>query len=77
MTPSPRQLDVLRYIADHLDRRGLPPTRKEIAAYLGATSTMAATTHIEALIRKGLVERHAALARGLRITALGADALAR
>lgn len=75
--PAPRQLDVLRFIADHLDREGFPPSLREITDHLGAKSTMTATTHVEALIRKGLLERRATRARALRITPLGAAALAR
>ncbi len=75
--PSARQLEVLRFIADTLDAKGFPPTLREVCVMLGASSTYAAHGHITALVRHGLLERQPASARALRVTALGADALAR
>lgn len=74
MTPSPRQLDVLRFIESYVNENAYPPSTREICLFLGASSTMAATTHVRALIEKGLLERGGG-PRTLRITQLGCLAL--
>lgn len=73
--PTPRQLEVLRYIASSLRARAIPPTIREICERFGWASTIAAVDHLAALERKGLVTRIARVARGLMISEAGAEAL--
>ena len=59
-----RQSQVLAYIREHQREHGMPPTRKEIAAFFGWSSINAAQEHINALRRKGAITtKH--LARGI------------
>jgi repressor LexA len=61
---TPRQAEVLAFILDFQREHGMPPTRKEIAAYFGWSSINAAQEHVNALRRKGAITtKH--LARGI------------
>lgn len=67
--PTARQREVLDYIGESIANRGYPPTLREIAKRMGMSSDNAARQHIEALVRKGYVERVPLKARGLRLIA--------
>lgn len=72
--PSPRQADVLRFIAGYVETHGYPPTRREIGAALGITaaaSTNAIHDHLAALERKGFVRLTPGVARGIVLSADG------
>ena len=58
-----RVLDCIRH---HFDQHGVAPTLREIAEYLGLSSHSSAQDYIEALIRKGALER-SPKHRGLRL----------
>lgn len=62
-----RQQQVLDIIKDQIDTTGYPPTRAEIAEYLGFRSANAAEEHIKALARKGAIEVVEGASRGIRI----------
>jgi repressor LexA len=66
-TLTPRQTQILELIREHLERTGLPPTRAEIAQYLGFRSINAATDHLQALARKGHIELIPGTSRGIRL----------
>lgn len=74
--PTEKQLRVLRAIADGI-RNGAAPTYREIAVAIGASSTNATTTHLQALAARDLiswpiVNMHGnSTARGVRLTAAG------
>jgi len=60
------QRRVLNCIERHVERNGVAPSLREIAEYLGLSSHSSAQDYVEALIRKGALERlpqH----RGLRL----------
>ena len=61
-----RQRLVLDFITTFAKEHGYPPTIREIGAGLGIRSTNGVSDHIEALGRKGFLERHNG-ARALRI----------
>ena len=68
MTPlTPRQREVLDLIRLSVDRRGYPPTLAELRYDLGVSSTYTVTCHLEALSRKGYIERDAGVSRGIRV----------
>jgi len=69
--PTARQVDVLRFIAQHTAEHGYPPTHREICVGIGVESTHGVAQHIEALKRKGLVSRKPLVSRGVVVTALG------
>lgn len=73
--PSPRQFDVLRFIASHIDEQGYRPTLRELCAGTGITSTNAANQHVQALVHKGLIVRRPMLTRAIVITAAGREFL--
>jgi len=57
---------VLEYIREHLEAHGHPPTLREIADSLGLSSHSSAQDYVEALVRKGALER-SPQHRGLRL----------
>ena len=63
---SPKQLKMLSFIRQQMSRSGRPPTYRDIAAHCSIT-VGTVQDHIEALIKKGFLEREAGLARGLRL----------
>lgn len=63
-----RQRAVLDYIGESIENRGYPPTLREIGKRM-MRSDNAARQHIEALVRKGYLEREPLKARGLRLIA--------
>ena len=60
------QQRVLDCIRRHIDRYGHPPTLREISETLGLSSHSSAQDYVEALVRKGAIERLPAH-RGLRL----------
>jgi len=71
---TPRQRQVLDFVTACLERRGYPPTLREIAAHLGIRGTLGAAKHLEALERKGLLRKSPGSSRGLSLTGRGAPA---
>lgn len=63
-----KQRQVLRFIEERVSETGGPPTIREIAEEIGATSTTAPRRHLEALERKGHIERRSVVARGIVLT---------
>jgi repressor LexA len=68
---TPRQRQVLDYINDHLERRGYPPTLREIAAHLGVRGTLGVSKHLAALERKGAIRKGAGSSRALTVAGRG------
>lgn len=62
-----RQEDVLKFIADYLANYEYPPSYQEIADKFGIVSKHGVVRHLEALIRKGFIEKADTTARSLRI----------
>jgi len=62
-----RQLEVLVWIKDYIAINGYPPTRSEISTGLGMKSANAAQDHLMRIERKGWIEVHDRIARGLRV----------
>ncbi len=61
-----RQQQVLDSIVSSLDRRGSPPTLREISDRIGTRGTATAIAHLEALERKGYISRRSG-ARGIML----------
>ena len=64
---TPRQQKVLNHITASLERRGYPPTLREIAAHLGINGTLGVMKHLEALARKGFIRREPGDSRGIAL----------
>lgn len=62
-----RQGQVLAYIEAEGRSTGRPPTVREIADHFGFRSPRAASDHLDALERKGWIQRDRGSARGIRI----------
>lgn len=64
---TPRQQQVFDVIRSHMEDKGCPPTRVELAKILGFRSANAAEEHIKALARKGAIEIIEGASRGIRL----------
>lgn len=64
---TPRQRQILDWIAAQGARNGAPPTRAEIAVAFGFRSANAAEEHLRALERKGAIEIAPGRSRGIRL----------
>jgi len=61
------QRKVLEFIKDHIQKRGYPPTVREVAERFRYRSPMAAKLHIDALVKKGALKKTPARSRGLEL----------
>lgn len=61
----------MRFIDRYVRDNGLPPTLREMANHLGASSSAAAVDHLESLVGKGLVRRRRHCSRGTTLTPEG------
>lgn len=52
-----RQQQILEFLVEAVEERGLPPTLREIADRFGIRSTHGVARHLEALERKGFIRR--------------------
>jgi repressor LexA len=66
-----RQRRVLEVIRDALDRRGYPPTMREIGKAAGLASPSSVSHQLHALEAKGFIRRDANLPRALEVLAPG------
>ena len=64
---SPKQLKVLEFIRRFAEKRGLPPTRGEIAEGLGLKNRQGIDQHLRALESKGDIELVPGISRGIRL----------
>lgn len=63
-----QQQNVLQFIQDFSERRGYPPTLREIGEAIGLTNVNAVRGHVEALERKGHITRTPDKARSIQLT---------
>jgi repressor LexA len=61
-----RQKAVLDFIGRSIERRGYPPTLREIGEHMGIRSTNGVNDHLKALEKKGYLEREDLKSRALR-----------
>lgn len=62
-----RQREIYEFIRDEILRRGCPPTYREIGEHFGIRSTNGVKRSIDALYKKGYLERRPMLSRGLEL----------
>lgn len=72
---SSKQLQILRYIYDTVEKRGFPPTVREICQGVQLSSTSTVHGHLSRLERKGLIVKDATKPRALEITEEGKKAI--
>src|SRR5215831_7263464 len=61
-----RQKAVLDFISRSIERRGYPPTLREIGEHMGIRSTNGVNDHLKALEKKGWLAREDLKSRALR-----------
>jgi repressor LexA len=66
-----RQKAVLDFISRSIEKRGYPPTLREIGEHMGIRSTNGVNDHLKALEKKGYLEREDLKSRALRPIAPG------
>lgn len=62
-----RQQQVLDYISSYLNEHGSPPTLREISSYISTKGTATAMVHLDALERKGFIQRRSG-SRGISLS---------
>lgn len=60
-----RQQDIVDYLRDYQHKTGVMPSTREIQHYFGFASQTAAMSHLRALERKGVIQRHQGKARAV------------
>lgn len=63
-----RQQQVLDFISSYLDTHGCPPTLREISEHIQAKGTVTAIRHLDALERKGYIQRRTGSSRSITLT---------
>jgi repressor LexA len=61
-----RQREILDFISTSIDRRGYPPTLREIGEHFGIRSTNGVSDHLKALEKKGFLTREDLKSRAMR-----------
>jgi repressor LexA len=64
---TPRQRRVLEVISDSVERRGYPPSMREIGEAVGLTSTSNVSHQLSTLQRKGYLHRHRGRPRAIEV----------
>lgn len=64
---SPQQAKILGFIEAEISRDGRPPTYRDIARHFGFSAVGTVQDYIQALIKKGYLEKDPSLARGIRL----------
>lgn len=65
-----RQISILNFISQHVEKHGFPPTRAELCAHFGFASPNAAESHLRALAGKGVIRLERGRSRGITLTSL-------
>jgi repressor LexA len=62
-----RQEQVLKFIRDHISRKGYPPSFREIGKHHAITSTNGVNSILLALQKKGFIKRSTKISRGIEL----------
>lgn len=62
-----RQQEIFTYLREEIDRRGVPPTIREIGERFQIRSTKGVEDHLAALARKGVIRREKGKSRSIEI----------
>jgi repressor LexA len=73
---TPRQAEVLEFIAGYIDSNGYPPTLRDIAEHLRIRGTLGVMKHLEALEKKGYLRKTSGTSRGITLTGHPSSAVA-
>ncbi|KKN60247.1 hypothetical protein LCGC14_0533700 [marine sediment metagenome] len=64
---SNRQKQIMDFLQDHQNKKGYPPSVREIGKAVGLSSSSTVHSHLTALSKKGLIKRDSAKPRALEI----------
>lgn len=64
---TPRQAQYLKFIKDFIEKNGIPPTQRELAAGLGVGSTNAVNEVTHRLVQYGYISFIPNTARGIKV----------
>jgi len=64
---SERQKQILDYLQNFIEENQFPPTIREIGRRVGISSTSVVKYNLEALEKKGYIERDPDISRGIRL----------
>ncbi|MGL4818602.1 MAG: transcriptional repressor LexA [Bacilli bacterium] len=67
MKSSKRQTQILQFIRGEIERRGFPPSVREIAEGVGLASSSTVHTHLEQMEKKGMIRRDKTKPRAIEI----------
>jgi len=70
-----RQRQILRFIAEFIEKHKYPPTRAELSAHFGFRSPNAAEAHLRALENKSVIGIERGAARGITLLPMAAEEL--
>ena len=70
---STRQKQILRYIQQHMDAHGYPPTVREIGVAVSLSSSSTVHAHLKTLQEQGHILRDAVLTRAIKLTQNGEE----
>ena len=73
--PTKRQLEILAFIKQYIDGYRHAPVYQEVADAFGFKSKNAADRHVQALTKKGLIDRTPFCPRTMKLTDAGLEAL--
>jgi len=71
-----RQQQVLEFITSYLDIHSCPPTLREISEHINTKGTVTAIRHLEALERKGYIQRREGSSRSIIVAGRGSGSTA-
>jgi repressor LexA len=63
-----RQQQILQFIHDFMQKHGIPPSIREIAKKMNIKSPRGVAKHLHAIERKGHIQRHAGMQRGIKVS---------
>lgn len=63
-----KQQQVLEFVASYLDAHSCPPTLREVSSHINTKGTATAILHLNALERKGYIQRREGSSRSISIT---------
>lgn len=69
-TVTPRQKQILTYIAQHVAAHGYPPTVREIGTAVNLSSSSTVHSHLKMLEEQGLIQRDAVLTRAIKLVSM-------
>jgi len=64
---SVRQKNILKFIQQHLDAHGYPPTVREIGSAVNLSSSSTVHAHLKTLEERGHIQREAVLTRAIKL----------